>query len=476
MGATNSVPADRLLQTYKSNGEDKDYDEFKVREAEVMKKIKEIRKDQSREQFELRGKLDLLQLNMCLMDHKKSLKEINELVTKERVQLTLMCEKSNVQKKQEVLKLKLQYHRDLENLLLRRLDMRKEGKQAVVSEALIATEGEQEVDKTALKSVENELVGAYKFLCDLMEEETTLSKQFDAITALLDSRDKDTAISTISSYVSRSTEMPADGSVNERANEIRTLVEVADAALTSYEKYRFDLDLKRHKLEATLNRERDLHKIKLQDLKTETFKSKKTLKEMGEIVKRETANLERILRKKELEINQDKAALQRQLIHQAEIMWAPQIILIKEVEVFYGEKYGGGNEEDEMELQKLLLNQQDQKEKLQKWQQLVQKNLRVFDEEEEATNKELDTLNNQIESHYKGKSLSTLFQNSVVRPHTNLNPNPFIVRCGSTNRPCFDSRYSPFHFCHRQRALCTSNIVIVAAIRASKGCIYRRGS
>ena len=146
MGAQNSSPN----QKERRKGEDRDLaalsNDFKLQKAEIEQKIKEINGDQAQERRDLQKKWKLLHLNMCLMDSNKKLKEINELVKQERIELILTCEKSYVQKEQEVLKLTLLHQRAFQNRLLRRLGILEEGKQAeqqsnaAVGETSIETE------------------------------------------------------------------------------------------------------------------------------------------------------------------------------------------------------------------------------------------------------------------------------------------------------------------------------------------------
>ena len=66
---------------------------------------------------------------------------------------------------------------------------------------------------------------------------------------------------------------------------------------------------KRAMLEEDLKRERENHELKLRELESEVHKTERPLKEMGEVAKRETANLERLFKRKTLEIQRDMTGL-----------------------------------------------------------------------------------------------------------------------------------------------------------------------
>ena len=416
MGAQNSSPN----QKERRKGEDRDLaalsNDFKLQKAEIEQKIKEINGDQAQERRDLQKKWKLLHLNMCLMDSNKKLKEINELVKQERIELILTCEKSYVQKEQEVLKLTLLHQRAFQNRLLRRLGILEEGKQAeqqsnaAVGETSIETEVEQEADKNALQSVKNELVAVRENIRCLEEQEATISKQLDAINTMLGStgsKDEDTAIATSSTCdtLSLSVEMPTVEPVDERGKEMKALMREVDAVYINFQTLQADMKRTERTCEETLKREKENHEVKLRNLKEETCKGKKTLKEMGEIMKKETANLVRALRTHELTRDRGRAMAQLQRYRGAKKLYGSEIDFIEAVEIFYREKYGGGNEEDESELQKLLVFAREEKEAMQKELLVVLENIRVLEEQEMSTSKELDAINKEIGDNIEGTAI-----------------------------------------------------------------------
>ena len=92
----------------------------------------------------------------------------------------------------------------------------------------------------------------------------------------------------------------------------RMIDEVKDYSIDD-EKQCKDCEQKIDELFEDLEHERQDHERKLSELKTDVYKSKRTLKEMGEAMKRETANLERIFRTKVLEIRLEVTRLR--LLH-----------------------------------------------------------------------------------------------------------------------------------------------------------------
>ena len=373
MGGQNSQ-----IQLTKSKEWEIDYKNFQVEGEKREVKIKEIEKDIQREQHDFDTFLrdDRLRTRMCRTHSKKSLKEINELVKQQRACRSLICEKSYVQKKQEVLKLKLLHQREFENLLLRQLGILEEEKQAeqqsnaAVSETSIETEVEQEADKNALQSVENELVTVRENIHCLEEQEATFSKQLDAINTMLGSKDEDAAIATNDTL---SVEMPTE--------ELTRKDKELDADLSNFQKQQFDTQQKMITFEEALKHEHMNLEQTLRECKSEAGQE--------EIAKRETADLVRISWKKTFDINQERRMVQLVHYREQESLLLRSISLIEEVEVFYREKGSEKNEEEESKLQKLLPLYREQKENCQKDLLVTQEEIRVVEEEEKAMRKEL---------------------------------------------------------------------------------------
>ena len=407
------------LQTWKevSKGEEQDLRDFKVREVEILQKIEEIEEDLSREQYNLQNKLIGMHFNMCLIDGKKNLKEINELAKQERAKHSLMCEKSCVQKKQEITMEKLLYQRDFEHLLLKNLEAKQAEQQSNGVESETSAEVEQEADKN-VQSVPNELIVVRENIRILEGQEMVFSKQLDAINTMSNRMDDDAAITT-SIYDSRSTEMPTEVLVDESGKAIMTRSWEIDADLIKFEEKQKSDTEQRRAYQAALKLDLEFN---LRELKTKVYKSRKTLKEMGEIMKKETANLERLSRKKELDNNLLRGKVVSLNLMQKEKLYLRRIGIIEEEEGFYREKYGGGDEDDERELQKLLLLQRERKEASQIFYQMVGEDIRSLKEKEILMNQELDAINKQIERHDEGIAIAIT---STARLNTNVNPNQY---------------------------------------------------
>ena len=180
------------------------------------------------------------------------------------------------------------------------------------------------------------------------------------------------------------------------------------AEIAIYEKQKADMMVKRREFEEILKRERDNHDLKLRELNADTYSSKKTLKQMGEFMKKETANLVRILRKKELEINQEATMVQLLHLRKYESLQERQIKLIEDNEVFNCEKYGLSKDALPQELLQARLN----REKLQRELPVIRENIRVLEEQEMSTSKELDAINKEIDDNVKGMGIATASTNS----------------------------------------------------------------
>ena len=218
-----------------------------------------------------------------------------------------------------------------------------------------------------------------------------------------------------------------------------------------------------------LKREKEDHALKLRELKIRAYSSKKTLKEMGEIMKRETVNLVRISRKKELKINHEIKMVQLVHFREAEGLLLRRIGLCEEVEVSYREKYAGGNKE-ESKLQKLLLLCRELKEQDQKDLLNVREQIRVFEERATSIGKELDAVNLALVGDDEGRAIIIPYM-AVSDPNPS-NPNAVFLNSQS-NRECVDF-HSAVGIGHKQPTFGTSIMDIVAAIRSSKVVVSSR--
>ena len=148
-----------------------------------------------------------------------------------------------------------------------------------------------------------------------------------------------------------------------------------------------------------LKRERQNHELKLIELKTDVYKSKRPLKEMGEVMKRETASLERIFRKKELENELEVARLRLLQKRKEECLFVRHVGSLEEFEVFYREKYAG----DEL----ALTRTRESIELAQKELVKVRVNIRGNEEQQLSKSKELDAINAALGSNDKGSATAT---------------------------------------------------------------------
>ena len=371
--------------------------EFKVREAIMVQQLNIIEKEIKREQHILETNLVGIQLNICLMNGKKTLKEINELVKQERAKLTLHCEKTYVQRTEEIRKLQLQHQREFANQLLHQVANEKQAEQlssAIASETLITTDFEQQqvADTNALPSVQKRLLQIQENIRALENEETTLSNQLDAINALLDSHDNGKEI-TSSKNDSRTEEIPQE--LIQKNEEL-----IADTI--KFEKFESDTALKIEIINENLKSELENHELKLRETKINVYKGKKPFRELGDIMKIESTNLERIIRKKELDIRKEGTVVQLVHLRVADSLLIRKIGFCEEVEVFYRKQYGGGDEENDKELEKLLEFQREWIGKHQKELSVVRENIRGLEDELMSFSDQLDVVNKEIETHYEG--------------------------------------------------------------------------
>ena len=183
-----------------------------------------------------------------------------------------------------------------------------------------------------------------------------------------------------------------------KEKELDCKQEALNADLSHLQNISDERTQRRAKLDDALKRERENHELKLRELKTDVYKSKRSLKEMGEVMKRETANLERIFRKKELENMQEGTLLNLLGCRGLESLSAQRIGLYEEREVFYREKYAG----DETALQEQLLRLQESKNKGKNLLLQILKDLRDYEERQVLISKELDAINAELGSNDKG--------------------------------------------------------------------------
>ena len=138
-----------------------------------------------------------------------------------------------------------------------------------------------------------------------------------------------------------------------------------------------------------VKRERDNHQLKLRALMTEVRKRNRPLKEMEEVVEREIANLQRIFRKKELEIGSEIAMIGLQLSRENDRLHVRRIDLNEEREAFVREQYA----RDEKALQEHLLRLREEYEKAHKNLLETRKGLLNWEEREKSLRQKLNAIN-----------------------------------------------------------------------------------
>ena len=182
-----------------------------------------------------------------------------------------------------------------------------------------------------------------------------------------------------------------------KEKELECKQEELNADMIHLEKISDERTQRRAKFNDALKRERENYELKLNELKTDVYKSKRSLKEIGEVMKRETANLQRIFRKKELEHRQEWTTIEMLRSRGFESLSAQRIGFDEEREVFYREKYAG----DERALQEQLLRLQEDKKQIKIILLQAREQIRIDKERQLLTSKELDAINAELGSHDK---------------------------------------------------------------------------
>ena len=173
-----------------------------------------------------------------------------------------------------------------------------------------------------------------------------------------------------------------------------------DAALDIFSEL-VDNCMQRHvELDEAMKRERENHELQLRELKSNVYRSKITLKEMGEIMKRETAKLRLILRKKELENEGEKDELNLLRTQRTLSLNIEQIGFVEEHELFYREKYAG----NETKGQELLLRAKKDKNTLQNTLFDTREELGRLEGREFLRKQELDVINKVLDGNDDDKT------------------------------------------------------------------------
>ena len=135
---------------------------------------------------------------------------------------------------------------------------------------------------------------------------------------------------------------------------------------------------------------RDDHQFKLRELKADVYRSKRSLKEIGETMKRESANLERLFRQKELEFLRKKETLELSMWRELEGICIRQISILQERDIFSREMHAG------TALQEYLLGIRKDREEHENSLLELRESIRISEEQHISLCQELDELNKEL--------------------------------------------------------------------------------
>ena len=189
-----------------------------------------------------------------------------------------------------------------------------------------------------------------------------------------------------SSKVDRATELA------RRERELDRIEEDFKADYGRQMKKEADDDQKIVELEKSLQREREEHELKLREIKIRVYKSKRPVKEMVEVLKRETATLQQIFRKKELENEQERMTIELLKLRERERICEKKSAIYEEREVLGREKFAG----DKETLETLLLAIQEVRESSQKVMLSSSNLIRSSEIRQRSIRKELDAINAEL--------------------------------------------------------------------------------
>ena len=188
-----------------------------------------------------------------------------------------------------------------------------------------------------------------------------------------------------------------------KERELERKEEDFNAGFSCYQEYTASCVQKNDELKKDKERERENHELKIRELKTDVYKRKRPLKEMGEVVKRESAILQRIFRTKELNIQQAIKELLLLRLREFESLNVRKLGLLEEREALILEKYAG----DITTLHLQMLKLRETKEKAQnKWTE-GREHLRRTEENVKLIDKQLDAINALLSSNDKGSATAT---------------------------------------------------------------------
>ena len=399
-----------------------DYGHFNNQMADRNQKQDELNEDLRRERES--HELKLSELKSEVHKTKRPLKEMGEIVKRETANLEQLFKKKTLEIQREMTGLSLLQSQGMDRLHSRSNNLHEE-KEVFYREKYAADE--TTLHQQLLRLRENKeqarhnLRDARENISKLEERQLTMGKELDAINAQLSSNDKGSVITTTTTSAAdpgpmkmptaqperlkatssikegmkegRSGKVDAGTELARKESELKRKQEEYDADLEILTKQDVEWRQKLAMLEEDLKRERQNHELKLRELKADLYTSKMPLKEMGEAVRRETANLQRIFRKKELEGEREVAGIYLLQLREHESMCQRQIHHYEECEVFYREKYA----DDETVLHQQLLKLRESEKRSHKCLLQARENIRVNEEQQLSTSKELDAINAELD-------------------------------------------------------------------------------
>ena len=404
-----------------------DYDHFNIQNADRNQKQDELEEDLRREREN--HELKLSELKSEVHKTKRPLKEMREVMKRETANLEQLFKKKTLEIQREMTGLSLLQSQGMDRLHSRSNNLHEE-KEVFYREKYAADE--TTLHQQLLRLRENKeqarhnLRDARENISKLEERQLTMGKELDAINAQLSSNDKGSVTATATTSADdpgpgkmptaqpeslKATSSKKEGMKKRMGDKIDSELKKKNKEL-AWNQRELQLSRKQDELRLVdfhiyecqqkramedLKRERQNHELKLRELKADLYKTKMPLKEMGEIMKRTTANLQQIFRKKELESEREVAGIYLLQSREQESMCHRQIHYHEEHELLYREKYAG----DKTVLHQQLLKLREPKEKSHKSLLQARENIRVNEELQLSLSKELDSINAELSSDDK---------------------------------------------------------------------------
>ena len=426
--------------------------------------LRRLKRDLVLDQDEFNRQLGEVQKQMSGLHGKKTLKEISLLAKQERARLALIFEKFKVQKLLEITKLEL--------LRCKHEKRMQQNQQDNILEERKQPEADQQSDCVTIESEmaaldvaeqqqqqqeEQRVVETQMDQCRLEEQEALLNKRLDAINTMWDRKDEDWAGEPVGK--NGVLHMMLSESLQNDRKEYNALVIKHNEQVRAGEQKKRDFD-------QVLNRDHEDIVKKLAEFEKEVYQSKRTLKEMGEIMKRETAKLQRILRKKELEIKREEI-VELVLPHkrEAETLLLRDLKMRDEEDAYFRKLFPDGENglEKGSSLRKHLSDRRESSEKCQTDLLNLREKIRVLEEDAISVSKELAAIDLAMVNDDEGRDISILCIAYPDSDSSNLNPN-LSSSCEFINR-VYTDRSCAIDFGRGQYAFGASLIVSISAIR-----------